>query len=134
MFRAARCIGLLLLLAPAGCTRDEDYLDVFREQQAAYKEMADILATVKDQQSMADAKSAFEQRRARFEAIAKKGKALPNPPPPDVVKRMKEEEFAVKRTMTYLQTELDRVSRLEGGKEFLQQFKSGSASLFPAVP
>ena len=33
--------------ALVGCTRDEDYMDVFREQLAANKELADILATVK---------------------------------------------------------------------------------------
>ena len=48
----ARWGWLLTLLLLAGCTKNEDYLNVFREHRTALKEMADILATVKDEKSM----------------------------------------------------------------------------------
>lgn len=133
MGRFLRHVWLLFLLAPAGCSKEEDYMEVFREQQAAYRETADILATIKDEKTMADAKSALDERFKRFEAIAKRAKALPQPPPPSVVNRMKDEEFVMKRTMSHLQDQLKRVSELKGGKEFLRQFESGSPGVLPVV-
>jgi len=47
MFRAVQGACCVVLLCLVGCTRDEDYYNVFRDQRAAWKEMADILARVK---------------------------------------------------------------------------------------
>ena len=76
--RGAGCCVFLLLVA--GCTKDEDYYEVLREQRANLKEIADVLATVKDERSTAEAETAFAEKMQRFEAVAQRAKALPSPP------------------------------------------------------
>jgi hypothetical protein len=133
MFRATRCGWLLLLLVPLGCTKDEDYLEVLRDQRAAMNEMADILGTVKDEKSMSDAKAVLEERRPKFEAIAKKAKALPKPLPQEVRQRMEEDRSLIAAALKRLGKESDRVSKLPGGEEFLKHFESKSQGLMTAV-
>jgi len=133
MSRAARLGGLLLLLVVAGCARDDDYLDVMREQRAAWKEMADILETVKDEKSMAEAQKTLAGKSEKYAAIARKAKALPNPPPPGVAEQMNQQKFVVQEAVKRLATEADRVSKMPGGKDFLKQFESSSSGLMTAV-
>jgi hypothetical protein len=133
MSRAVRKGWLLLLLLPLGCTKDEDYLEVFREQRGAWNEMADILATVKDEKSMADAKIVVAERLPKFEAIARKARALPKKLPPEVRQRMEDDKFLMTATVERLRKESNRVSKLPGGAEFLQQFEAKSQGLMTAV-
>jgi hypothetical protein len=133
MSHAARCTGLLLLLLAAGCARDEDYFDVMREQRAAWKEMADILETVKDEKSLVGAQKTLAGKSEKYAAIARKAKALPNPPPPGVAERMNEQKFVMEEAVKRLQTEVKRVGELPGGKDFLKQFESSSPGLLSAV-
>ena len=50
------CVALLASLLVAGCGgRAQDYLDVFDEQRVAWNEVADTLATITDDKSMAAA-------------------------------------------------------------------------------
>jgi hypothetical protein len=134
MSHAVRCIGLLGLLVLAGCAKDEDYLDVMREQRAAWKEMADILETVKDEKSMAEAQTKLKSNSERYAAIARKAKALPNPPPPEVAERMNQQTFVMQEAMKRLQKEVGRVSKeVPGGRDFLNQFESISPGLLTAV-
>ena len=132
MSRAVRWGGVVLLLITVGCTKDEVYVEVAREQRAAWQEMADILAKVKDEKSMADAKAALVERGAKYEGIARKAKALPKPSA-EVVKRLQEDEFLIKATLKNLRTQAERVGKLPGGKEFMKQFESSSQGLFSAV-
>ena len=132
MLRAARCGWVVILLVAAGCTKEEDYLEVSREQRAAWKEMTDILATIKDEKSMADAQVALKKHTPKYEALARKAKALPKPPP-DVIKRLQEDEVIIRATLRHLHTEVERVGKLPGGDEFMKQFQSNSQGLMPAV-
>ena len=107
MSRAAQCGWFVLLLLLVGCTKDEDYLNVIREQLAAMKELADILETVKDESSMAQAKKTLDERSEKFAAISRKANALPKPPPPEVLRRMDNQLQAfldsIKMSITSLQ-------------------------------
>ena len=131
MSRAVRWGGVILLLIPVGCTKDEDYVEVAREQRGAWQEMAEILAKVNDEKSMADAKTALVERGQKYERIARKARALPKPSA-EVVKRLQEDEFLIKATLKKLRTEAERVDKLPGGKEFMKQFESSSQGLFSA--
>ncbi len=132
MSRAVRWGGVILLLIPVGCTKDEDYVEVAREQRGAWQEMAEILAKVNDEKSMADAKTALVERGQKYERIARKARALPKPSA-EVVKRLQEDEFLIKATLKKLRTEAERVDKLPGGKEFMKQFESSSQGLFSAL-
>lgn len=133
MLRVARCGWFVLVLAAAGCARDEDYLDVYREQRAAWQEMADILATVTDEKTMAEAQATLKGRSQKYEAIAKKANALPKPPPAAVLQRLEEDRVIMRQTVERLQDEVKRVRKLDGGEEFLTQFESNSQGLLTAV-
>ena len=130
MSRASFCGMILLLLV--GCTKDEDYVNVLREQCAAWKEMADILETVKDEASMAEAKKSLDQRSEKYAALSQKARALPSPRP-EAVKLMQEREFLVKDAIGRLQKEVGRVSGLPGGPDFMKHFQSNSQGLMTAV-
>ena len=131
--RAAKGSCVLMLVLAAGCARDDDYYEVFREQRANLKDITDLLATVKDEQSMAQAKAAFAEKAQKYEAIARKAKALPSPPPPAVMKRFQEDRSLLESRLLLLQREVARVRKLPGGEEFLKQFDSNSPGLFSAV-
>ncbi len=132
MIRAVSGGSCLVLLVLLGCTSNEQYFEVAREQRTAWNEMADILATIKDEQSMADAKSALDAKTKQFEAIARKAKALPKPPP-EVNKQLEEDKFVIQRALGRLSAEVIRVKKLPGGDEFLNQFQSRAPGLFSAV-
>ena len=123
---------VVLLLVLAGCTKSEDYLNIAREQRTACKELADILETIQDEKSMADARSAVAERTEKFEAIARKAQALPLPPPPDVQKRFEEDGLIMRRTIERMQEEVRRVRGLKGGKDFFKQFDSKHPGIFSA--
>jgi len=125
---------LILGLAIAGCAKPEDYFEVVREQRAAYSEMADILASVKNDQTMADALTAIEKRRPQFEAIARKANALPKPPPAEVVDRLQSEKYLMTTIVKRLLKEGARIENdVPGGADFMKQFHSRSSSLRSAV-
>jgi hypothetical protein len=133
MVRAVQAGPCLVLLILAGCTSNEQYFEVAREQRAAWNETADILKTIKDEKSMAEAKTALDEKTKQFEVLAKKANALPKPPPPEVNQRLREDEFIIQAALGRLKAEVKRVSNLQGGEEFLQQFRSRSPGLFSAV-
>ena len=132
MARAAHFGWFFLLLLLVGCTKDEEYVDVQREQLAAWKEMADILETVKDETSMVEAKKALDQRSEKYAALSRKAKALPRPRP-EAIERMQEQKFFVDSAIARLRTEAGRVNRLPGGPEFMKHFQSNSQGLSTAV-
>lgn len=132
MLRAVPYGGLALLFLVSGCNREQDYVDVAREQRAAWKEMTDILATVKDEKSMAGAKASLEKHNAKYETLARKARALPKPSA-QVLQRLQEDEVIIRATLRHLHTEAERVGKLPGGEDFMKQFKSNSQGLMPAV-
>lgn len=131
MIRVARH-GWIALLLLAGCARDQDYFDVLAEQRAAWNELADVLETVKDEKSMAEAKSALKERMARFEAVSKKAKALPQPSPA-LLEKAKDKVYLLQRAIDRTREEVRRIQALPGGSAFWKQFSTGPDSLFSAV-
>lgn len=115
---------LALLGSTAGCTRDEDYFNVVREQQAAWREMIDILKTVKDAPTMADAQKSLTQNADKYAAISRKASRLPTPPPPAVRERLQQDSFLMDGMLVELKTETKRIGQLPGGQDFLKKFES----------
>ncbi len=116
--------GLALLVSTAGCTRDEDYFNVVREQQAAWREMIDILKTVKDTETMADAQKTLNQNADKYAAISRKANRLPSPPPAAVRERFQQDVDIMQGLWRDLEIETARIRRLPGSEEFLKKFKS----------
>lgn len=133
MSLAKRTGVILLLLTAAACTRTEDYLEAFREQRAAWREMADILESIKDDATMAKAKTDLDERWPKFEAAARKASALPKPPPREVEDRLREHQPAMHDLVVRVAKQLAEVEKLPGGKDFAKHFRSKSESLSTAV-
>lgn len=122
----------LLALGFAGCARDQDYLDVARDKQAAMEEVVEILASIKDAASLAEAKRTLQANADKYDAIAKRAEALPKPPPQRVLERMRQDAPLATATLQRMGIEAKRVSELPGGAELLGQFQS-TKSLLSAV-
>ena len=123
IFSSGCFVGFFLLIS---CARDEDYFQVMREQREAMKEVADVLETVQDEKSMADAKASLERLNYKFASIAQKANALPKPPPREVLKRMEEDKHFTQRNLDRLRAQVERVSKLPGGAQLWKQFESNS--------
>lgn len=119
-----RALGVLLLLVPLGCARDQDYLDVIKDRQAAMEELVATLESIQDASSMADARRMLEANSEKYEAIARRAEALPKPPPPRVKEQMQVDAALATATMQRAGVEANRISRLPGGVEFLRQFQA----------
>jgi hypothetical protein len=132
MIRIARHGWLMLLLILAGCAKDQDYFDVLSEQQAAWNELADVLETVKDEKSMAEAKTALQARVEKTEAAVQKARALPRPSA-EVVKQSEQKIYLLQRALDRTHAEVRRVLALPGGEAFWKQFGSKSQGLMSAV-
>jgi hypothetical protein len=132
MIRAARHAWVLLLLL-AGCAKDQDYFEVLSEQQAAWTELAEVLETVKDEKSMAAAKTALEVREAKFEAIARKAQALPKPSAA-VLEQLEQKKYLLQRAIERSQGEVRRIRRdVPDGEAFCKKFGSKFPGLMSAV-
>jgi hypothetical protein len=129
MSRPHRVVLWLALLALGGCTRPEEYAEVARQQRAALQKMADILAEVQSEKDLPRAKADLDERLGDFEAIARKGSALPKPPPPEAAARLEQEKYPLQRAVDRLREEVERVKRLPGGEEFFKQYQ-GRTSVF----
>ncbi len=125
----AALVGLALLALP-GCTRTEDYLEVARAQQEALRDVTAVLTHIHSEKDMAAAKEKLDDGEARFEAIARKARALPKPPP-EVASRLQDEAPKMQRALEQLRDEVQRVRGLPGGQEFLKQYQ-GRTGLFSA--
>ena len=114
------CCGLLLA---AGCAdQAEPYLKGAHEQQAALERIVDILAGVKDQESMEAAKEKLIEYHDRCELIVHRNKNLPKPGP-EVLERLAQEQSKMSRIVNKLQAEVKRVQGLPEGAKFLQEVK-----------
>lgn len=111
-------VGLVFL---GGCAQTQDYLEVFRDQHKAVQEVTAILSRIRNEEDMAAARDELDERYMRFEQIARRARALPNPPPDDVASRVDKE--GIERSITEMRREIDRVKALPGGEEFFRQFE-----------
>jgi hypothetical protein len=124
---------MVLFLIAVGCAKDQDYFDVLREQQAAWNELADVLETVTDEKSMAEAKTSLQTRVEKFEAAVQKAQALPKPSAA-VLKQSEQKIFLLQRAIDRSREEVRRVRALPGGEAFCKtQFGSKSPGLMSAV-
>jgi hypothetical protein len=112
---------LVGLLALAGCTRTEDYVEVVAAQQQAMQEVTAILAKIQNEQDMAAARDELQESYARYDAIQRRANALPKPPPPEVASRI--DGAGYKQAFEELQSQVRRVHGLPGGGEFLDNLK-----------
>lgn len=121
--------GLLFapLLLLAGCTRTADYLEVVNGQERAMRDVTDILKKVHNEKDLEAAKEELDERFARLEAIARKARDLPKPPPPEVEQKIDLAKF--QRTVREMTAEVQRVKELPGGREFFAQFEGRTALL-----
>lgn len=126
------CLALVTLLG--GCTRDQDYFDVMDEKEANVREITEILRSVKDAETMAQAKPKLELASEKDAETSRKANALPKPPPAKVKQRAEQQSFILQRTFDHLKVEAGRVSRLPGGEEFLKQFESTKGLLAAVQP
>jgi hypothetical protein len=132
MIRAARHSWVVLLFL-AGCAKDQDYFEVLSEQQAAWTELADVLETVKDEKSMAEAKTALEIREAKFDAVARKAQALPKPSAA-VLEQLEQKRYLLQRAIERAQEQVRRIRRdVPGGEAFCKKFGSKFPGLMSAV-
>jgi hypothetical protein len=122
-----------LLVIAAGCTRDEDYVQVMRDQRTARREVAEILAAVTDEKSMVEAKAKLAEQSKKIDAIAARAKALPQPLPSSVAERMRDEAIAVQTQLERLAEEMQRIKKLPGGSEFCKQLETDAPGLLSAV-
>ena len=124
--------AVLCCLAFIGCTKEEDYLNVFRDQQKAWQELTDILAEVRDEKSMAEAKTKLDASFEKFDALSKRAKALPEPSK-EIRNRLEKEREYLQQSTENLLREVGRIRKMPGGQEFLNQFEARRQGLMGAV-
>lgn len=117
------CFATAWLFLLAGCDRTATYTAAFKEQLQAQQELIEVLATVKDAESMKAAKPALNKRFADFERIRKKFQALPKPSEEIKTKLQDELGDEVRQTLNNLVREAKRIEELPGGKEFIARLK-----------
>lgn len=112
-----------LLVLALGCSDEAaPYLKGVHEQQAALEQIVDILAGVKDTESMEAAREKLVDYHDRCELIVHRNKNLPKPGP-EVLERMAQEKDKMSRIVNKLQAEVKRVQGLPQGAKFLQEVK-----------
>ena len=131
-WRIVAGLFLFALVSMMGCSREEEQVQVIREQCAAWTEMADILESVKDEQSMAQARIALNELKVRMEQIARKAKALP-PASRDVEERSQTDRFLLQKAFDRCRAAIGRIKDLPGGRAFLDEFPADAPSLSKAV-
>src|SRR5262245_14581557 len=113
-----RLLCLLTLFAATGCSREEPYRAVVRDQTAAYEELTEVLKTVRDEKSMEGARAELAERNGRFAAIAERAKSL-GPPSAEIIEKLSGERDTMKLAFIRFRAEYDRVKRLPGGEAFV---------------
>jgi hypothetical protein len=110
----------IALIFLGGCSKASSYTAVYKEQIQAIEDVTKVLATVKDETTIAAAQANLKERFQHFEQISKKAKALPKPSA-----EMKEEIEKVLgpqmiEAFRNYQKEVRRITALPGGEEFLK--------------
>lgn len=112
-------VAAFAMLVLAGCGGGvEPYVEIARAQQANWDEMAEVLASVKDAESMAAARSRLEDLHARSEELQERRAGLP-PPSQAIRERLSEHGPALQQSLRRVRQELARVRQLPGGEAFL---------------
>ncbi len=133
MPRSSWSVSVALCCLPFyGCATDEDYRKVFRDQHSAWLEMTEVLSTVRDEKSMAEAKVKLDASFDKFEAISKRAKALPAPSK-EIKQQLEKEREYLEQATTNLLREVGRIRKMPGGPGFLSQFEARHPGLMGAA-
>jgi hypothetical protein len=114
----------IALIFLGGCgNQASSYITVYKEQVQAIEDLTKVLATVKDETTMAAARAKLKERFERFEQISKKAKALPQPSAE--IKEQIEKELGpqILQAFDNYRKEGLRIQGLPGGTEFLEEMK-----------
>jgi len=104
----------------SGCGGDTRS-SLMKQLVATVNEVADTLATIKDQASAEAAKPKLKALGERYRDIDKRGKALKEPTPEEKTALEKEYAEPLKSAYGRLLSEMLRVAFVPGGKEALQE-------------
>jgi hypothetical protein len=116
---ASRCgTAAFLLVALAGCGRDEEYVQAIRTQIASLEETNRLLASIKDAGSMESVKDALAEQYAKSEANADRARRLPRPSAA-LRERLQEEGGQMERLARQYLEEIERIKTLPRGNDFL---------------
>ena len=132
MIRVGWSVGVVAVILAGGCAQSpEPYLEVVHAQRAALNEMAEILAKIDDETSLAAAKASLDERLERFEKIAAKASALPAPSD-GVRRRVEQDKVLLDSAVRNLKYYVGRVQRLnlKGAPAFFGHFEAKNRSLF----
>ncbi|MFO0966789.1 MAG: hypothetical protein U0793_14545 [Gemmataceae bacterium] len=116
----SRVLPLLLLWLCAGCSREASYRAVVEEQIAAWKEMTQLLETVKDQPSMEAARARLQALSARYGSIAERARKLGRPGP-EIQESLQGEIERLGLVLREARREMSRIRDLPGGVAFLEE-------------
>ena len=116
--------GLLFLVAlvAGGCDAAGAYRATLRDQTRALEELAKILGSVTDKNSMEAAGAKLDQRFGDFEGIRHRAQQLP-PPTQEVLGQLREEGEKVRQALEKVQEQVRRISALPEGQKFLAGFE-----------
>jgi hypothetical protein len=123
--RSARILlGFACLTLLGGCSsnQDEAYRRAFAELARARRKMVQILESVKDKQSMAEALERLEKAQGQFRR-AEEGLQRLGKPSREVLQRFQEESDEVQNATVGVLEEMRRIAKLPGGDDFLQAVK-----------
>jgi len=109
-------------LPSCGCNKAAPYREVARERAATMKEMAEILGTVQDADSMKQARREIEKLASREAALSVRARALPAPSA-RVVEEMAAEAALLQEALRQVQKESERIAKLPGGPDFLKELQ-----------
>src|SRR5438552_1728580 len=116
-------IALLLAALPAGgCDAASPYRAALREQTSALGEVAQIMGTVTDENSMKAARGRLEVRYDAYESIRQRAAQMPRPSQ-EIIQQVLEDGEKLKGALQKVQEQVRRIQALPGGPEFLQGFE-----------
>jgi len=104
----------------AGCSKPDPYLAVVDKQVANWNEMADILATATDPESMKAAEAKLAGRVRKFQEVESDRKFLA-PPDDAAAARILAQKDRMQAAVNRVQTEMRRIRDLPGGPEFFDR-------------
>src|SRR5437868_1968726 len=105
-----------------GCDASSPYRATLREQTKALEELARILESVTDKDSMRIARTKLVARFADFESVRERAQKLPQPTA-DIMQQVQAEGHNVREALQKVQEQVRRINNLPEGPEFLGSFE-----------
>ena len=118
MLRAAGPVFAAVFLMP-GCSRDP-YLEVVDKQVANFNEMADILAKIRDPESMGAGERELARQAQKFQQVERDRRLVPQPDAA-TLQRLSAEQPRLQKALGRVQHDVRRIKSLPGGPEFFSR-------------